>query len=44
VQFRADVHGPAAGVVERLVGRLSAFGQGRRLERLATLAEGWDRV
>lgn len=44
VQFRADVHGPAAGLLERLVGRLSAFGQRRRLSRLATLAEGWTRV
>ncbi|WP_380168630.1 SRPBCC family protein [Jannaschia sp. R86511] len=44
VRFRADVHGPAAALVERLVGWLSAFGQRRRLERLALLAEGWRRV
>jgi uncharacterized protein YndB with AHSA1/START domain len=40
----AEVHGPLGGLVERLVGRLSAFGQRRRLERLAVLAEGWQRV
>ncbi len=44
VQFRADVHGPAAGLVEPLVGWLSAFGQRRRLARLAALAEGWTRL
>ena len=44
VQFSADVHGPAASVVEQLVGWLSAFGQRRRLARLAALAEGWQRV
>lgn len=44
VRFSADVHGPAARLVERVVGRLSAFGQRRRVERLATLAEGWTRV
>lgn len=44
VEVVADVHGPAAPLVERLVGRLSALGQRRRLERLAVLAEGWRRV
>jgi uncharacterized protein YndB with AHSA1/START domain len=43
VELRADVHGPLAGVVEALVGWLSAFGQRRRLQRLAVLAEGWQR-
>ena len=40
----ADVHGPAGTLVERVVGWLSAFGQRRRLERLAVMAEGWRRV
>jgi hypothetical protein len=44
VVVSAEVHGPAGRVVERLVGRLSASGQRRRLERLAVLAEGWRRV
>lgn len=44
VSVSAEVHGPAGRVVERLVGWLSGFGQRRRLERLALLAEGWRRV
>jgi len=44
VEFRAEVHGPAASLVERLVGALSGFGQRRRLARLAVLAEGWRRL
>lgn len=39
VEFTAEVHGPAARWVERLVGPLSAFGQRRRLQRLGLLAE-----
>lgn len=44
VEFTADVHGPLASLVERVVGRLSAFGQRRRIERLAVLAKGWRRT
>jgi len=44
VSVSADVHGPASTATERVVGWLSAFGQRRRLERLAVLAEGWRRV
>ncbi|MFC3688368.1 SRPBCC family protein [Aquipuribacter hungaricus] len=44
VSVTADVHGPAGTVVEGVVGWLSAFGQRRRLERLAVLAEGWQRA
>ncbi len=44
VDFTAEVHGPLASLVERLVGRLSAFGQRRRIQRLAVLAEGWRRI
>lgn len=39
VTFEATVHGPAASLVESVVGRLSSFGQRRRLDRLALLAE-----
>ena len=39
VRFTAAVTGPAGGVVQRLAAPLSAFGQRRRLERLALLAE-----
>ncbi|MFC5382303.1 SRPBCC family protein [Aquipuribacter nitratireducens] len=44
VAVTADVRGPLARGVEAVVGRLSAFGQRRRAERLAVLAEGWRRV
>ncbi|WP_336922711.1 SRPBCC family protein [Aquipuribacter sp. SD81] len=44
LSFGARVHGPLGPVLERVVGRLSAFGQRRRAERLALLAEGWQRV
>lgn len=44
VVVTAEVHGPLGPLLERVVGRLSAFGQRRRLERLAVLAEGWQRV
>lgn len=39
VTFTASVQGPAGDVVQRLARPLSAFGQRRRLERLALLAE-----
>ena len=35
----ASLSGPAGGVVERTVAPLSAYGQRRRLARLAALAE-----
>jgi hypothetical protein len=37
--FTAQLSGPAADRLERLVGPLSAFGQRRRMARLARLAE-----
>jgi hypothetical protein len=39
VRFEAQVTGPLGSAVTRLVGPLSAYGQRRRLERLARLAE-----
>jgi Polyketide cyclase / dehydrase and lipid transport len=39
VTMAATVTGPAGPVVQQLVGPLSAFGQRRRLARLAALAE-----
>lgn len=39
VTMTAQVHGPAGLVVQSAAGPLSAFGQRRRLARLATLAE-----
>ena len=39
LRFAADLHGPAARVIERLVAPLSALGQRRRMVRLARLAE-----
>ena len=44
VSVTATMHGPLARLVEVAVGGLSAFGQRRRLERLALLAEGWRRA
>jgi len=39
VTMTARVHGPAGAVVQTAVGPLSAYGQRRRLARLAALAE-----
>lgn len=39
LRFTAELRGPAAGVIERLVAPLSALGQRRRMVRLARLAE-----
>jgi hypothetical protein len=39
LRFAADLSGPAADQLERLVAPLSAFGQRRRMARLARLAE-----
>jgi uncharacterized protein YndB with AHSA1/START domain len=39
VRFTASVTGPAGRLVQRLAAPLSGFGQRRRLERLALLAE-----
>ena len=39
VTVQATLSGPAGAVLERVVGPLSAFGQRRRLARLAALAE-----
>ncbi len=39
VTMTAQVSGPAGGLVTQVVGPLSAFGQRRRLRRLAALAE-----
>lgn len=39
VTMTAAVSGPAGAAVEAAVGRLSAYGQRRRLARLATLSE-----
>jgi hypothetical protein len=43
LRFSASVSGPGGRVVERVVAPLSAFGQGRRMARLARLAEFLDR-
>jgi polyketide cyclase/dehydrase/lipid transport protein len=45
VTMTAQLRGPAGAAVERVVAPLSAYGQRRRLERLAALAEyvhGWS--
>jgi hypothetical protein len=39
LRFTATLHGPAAQAIERVVAPLSAFGQRRRMARLARLAE-----
>lgn len=39
VRFAAKLSGPASGVLERIIGPLSARGQRRRIERLVHLAE-----
>ena len=39
LRFTAALSGPAAGIIERLVGPVSSFGQRRRMTRLANLAE-----
>jgi hypothetical protein len=39
LRFAAELCGPAAGLIERLVAPLSAFGQRRRMARLARMAE-----
>ena len=44
LRFSADLHGPAAGVIERLVAPLSAWGQRRRMARLARLADLVERT
>lgn len=43
ITFTADLQGPAADVIERLVAPLSAFGQRRRMARLRRLAELLER-
>ncbi|MEM7349217.1 MAG: SRPBCC family protein [Acidobacteriota bacterium] len=43
IRFTAELQGPAAGLLERLVAPISAFGQRRRMARLAALAELVDR-
>ena len=39
LRFSAELRGPAAAVMERLVPPLFALGQGRRMTRLAALAD-----
>ena len=39
LRFTAELHGPAAAVLERIVAPLSALGQRRRMARLARAAE-----
>ena len=43
LRFTAELRGPAAEVIERLVAPLSASGQRRRMVRLARLAELLER-
>lgn len=43
LRFSASLRGPAATIVERLVARLSARGQRRRMNRLGRLAEVVER-
>lgn len=43
ISFRARLSGPGGGVLERLIGPISALGQRRRMARLAALAELVDR-
>ncbi|MEM9711618.1 MAG: SRPBCC family protein [Actinomycetota bacterium] len=44
ITFAADLHGPAATVIERIVGPVSALGQRRRMHRLARSAELVERL
>lgn len=43
LRFTADLTGPAAGLIERVVAPLSAYGQRRRMTRLVKLAEVVER-
>ncbi len=43
LRFTAELRGPAAEIIERLVAPLSALGQRRRMVRLARLAELMER-
>lgn len=43
LRFTAELRGPAAEVIERLVAPISALGQRRRMARLARLAEFVER-
>ena len=44
LRFTARLSGPGSGLVERVVGPLSAYGQRRRMDRLARLAELVERT
>lgn len=44
IAFAADLDGPAADVIERLVAPISAYGQRRRMYRLARTAELVERT
>ena len=43
IRFSASLTGPAGGLLERVVGPVSALGQRRRMRRLARLAELLER-
>ncbi len=44
LRFTARLSGPGSGLIERVVGPLSAYGQRRRMDRLAQLAELLERT
>jgi hypothetical protein len=44
LRFTARLSGPGSGLIERIVGPLSAYGQRRRMDRLARLAEIVERT
>ncbi|MEM9651906.1 MAG: SRPBCC family protein [Actinomycetota bacterium] len=44
IRFTAELSGPGAAVLERIVAPVSALGQRRRIARLAALAELVDRT